>query len=53
MLSGGALFILFLVGIKLREKEEKNIKNSGIILQLVVLVIFLSQTAIKLGYLPF
>ncbi len=52
MLSAGALLILFLVGLSLRKNEQKNVQTAGIFLQAGVVIFFLIQTAIKLGYLP-
>ncbi len=52
MLSAGALLILFLVGLSLRKNEQKNVQTAGIFLQAGVVIIFLIQTAINLGYLP-
>ncbi|TCQ04128.1 hypothetical protein [Serpentinicella alkaliphila] len=52
MLGASALLILFLVGLKLQEKEQKNVQTAGIVIQAGVVILFLIQTAIKLGYLP-
>lgn len=52
MLSAGALLILFLVGLKLQENEQKKVQTAGIVIQAGVVIFFLIQTAIKLGYLP-
>ncbi len=52
MLSAGALLILFIVGISLRKKEQPYARTAGMALQLTVVMVFLLQTGIKLGYLP-
>jgi len=52
MLSAGALLILFLVGLNLRKNEHKNVQIAGTALQVGVVIFFLIQTAIKLGYSP-
>ena len=51
MLSAGALLILLLVGLKLQENVKKNVQSAGIVIQAGVVIFFLIQTAIKLGYL--